>query len=830
MPRVDDRIALPPADAQKTHMTCHFCIVGCGYHVYTWPAHREGGRGPEENALKQDFRAQIGSLGLTFTTAMQNQITDRDGRQHRVLVLPDKECVVNKGLSSVRGGRMAQILYTPDGLTNDRLKHPRIYRGDDWGDVSWDYAMAIYASLAKRILDSSGPNQIMFNAFDHGGAGGGFENTWGSGKLMFTGFQTKMVRIHNRPAYNSEVHSSRDMGVSELNNSYEDAQLADVILAIGTNPFEAQTNYFLAHWLPNLQGATVEAKAKRFGDQTDKSAGKIIFVDPRRTPSVAVAEAVADGKDNVLHLDLQPGTDIALFNGLLTHVVDQSWHDKEFIAASTTGFDQAMAKNRLSLEETSRITGISVDKLKKAAAWLFQPRSSGYRPRSMTVYEKGAIWGNDNYKLISTIVNLGLATHNLGRRGTGVCRMGGHQEGYTRPPYPGPRPAPYIDREIIRGNGQMFTVWACNPFQTTLNAEEFRESVLRRSRIVKDELARARGATTDQMVDIIYNAVKKKGGLFVTSIDLYPVKVAEAAHLLLPAAHPGEMNLTSMNGERRMRLSEKFMDPPGTAKPDCLIAAEIANAIKALYQAEGKAEMVKRFSGFDWKSEEDAFNDGFRRAGQKEAPPIDSQGGGTGHLVTYERLRAMGNDGVQLPVVEYKNDKLVGTEMLYQDGKFSTSDGKAKFLPAPWKGLPTPVKAQKDKYRFWINNGRVNAVWQTGYHDKHLTTVKGRYPLAPIELNPDDARDLKVVSGDIVEVFNDYGSTFAMAYLEKDIKPGHTFMMFGYYNGVMGNLTTDWVDENAIPYYKGTWANIRKVGDVAEYRRLISFRSRRYRR
>ena len=78
----------------------------------------------------------------------------------------------------------------------------------------------------------------------------------------------------------------------------------------------------------------------------------------------------------------------------------------------------------------------------------------------------------------------------------------------------------------------------------------------------------------------------------------------EAGHLALPAAHPGEMNLTSMNGERRMRLSEKFMDAPGTAKADCLIAADIANTVKALYEAEGNAEMAQRFSGFDWSTEE----------------------------------------------------------------------------------------------------------------------------------------------------------------------------------------------------------------------------------
>lgn len=89
--------------------------------------------------------------------------------------------------------------------------------------------------------------------------------------------------------------------------------------------------------------------------------------------------------------------------------------------------------------------------------------------------------------------------------------------------------------------------------------------MLKRSAIVKEAMQKARGASTEEMVDIIY-AATQRGGLFVASINLYPTKLAEAAHLLLPAAHPGETNLTSMNGERRIRLSQKFTDPPGKRK------------------------------------------------------------------------------------------------------------------------------------------------------------------------------------------------------------------------------------------------------------------------
>ncbi len=821
MTEFKDRLPLPPVDAQKSNLTCHFCIVGCGYHAYKWPANREGGRAPDQNALGLDFTRQLPPLATTLTNAMVNRVRDRDGRDYRVMIVPDRDCVVNQGLSSTRGGQLATAMYNADGATADRLKYPRVFSGDDWMDAGWPAALALYAGLAKRILDADGPDQLFFNCFDHGGAGGGFENTWGSGKLMFSAFGTKMVRIHNRPAYNSECHASRDMGIGELNNSYEDSEVADTLIYIGANAYETQTNYFLAHALPNIQGATVKKKGEWFPGESAGPA-KVIFVDPRRSLTISVAEQ-AGGKDNVLHLPINPGTDTALFNGLMTYVVDQGWQDVEFIDAHTTGFDEAFNANRMSLDECSQVTGISRADLVKAAEWAYKTKPSGHRPRTAHLYEKGIIWGNDNYRIQSALVDLVLATHNVGRRGTGVCRLGGHQEGYARPPYPGPRPAPYIDREVIEGNGKMLTVWGCNSFQTTLNAQAYRATVYRRANIVRDAMARARSGGIEGMVEAAYDAVTNHGGLFVATIDLYPTKFAQAGHLMMPAVHPGEMNLTSMNGERRMRLSERFMDPPGEARPDCLIAASIANTIKAMYEAQGNTEMAARFSGFDWNAEEDAFNDGFR-----QPDGIDSQGGATGHLVTYERLRAMGNNGVQLPVREFTDGKLIGTEMVYADNRFSTDDGKAHFLPAPWNGLPEPVAAQKDKYRFWINNGRTNHIWQTAYHDQHIAFRKERYPMAPIEINTEDAAELGISAGDVVEVFNDFGSTFAMAYPEADMKRGHTFMMFAYFNGNVGDVTTDWTDRNVVPYYKGTWADIRRIGTLDDYRRSVSFKSRRY--
>lgn len=823
--QIKDRIALPPKDAQKTNMTCHFCIVGCGYHVYKWDANREGGRAAGQNALGVDFTKQVPPLQVTMTKAMTNTVTDHSGKRWNIMIVPDKGCSVNSGLSSTRGGKMASYMYAHNGIGRDRLKSPRINRGDQWLDTSWENALAIYAGLTKKILDSDGPSGLLYDCFDHGGAGGGFENTWGTGKLMFTAPQTPMVRIHNRPAYNSECHATREMGVGELNNSYEDAQLSDCIVAIGCNSYETQTNYFLNHWLPNLNGGTVDKKKARFAGET-AAAAKIVIVDPRRSATVAICEQIA-GKDNVLHLDIEPGSDTALFNTLLTYVVDQGWHDKDYIAKFTKGFDDAMKVNRMSLEDGSKATGIPAARIRQAAEWAYKPKASGHRPRTFHAYEKGIIWGNDNYVIQSALVSLVLATQNVGRRGTGVCRMGGHQEGYTRPPYPGDKKI-YIDQEVIQGRGLMYTIWGTNPFQTTLNAEEHRRVLGRRAQIVNEAMTRAKGASVEQMVDIIYDACKNKGGMYVVGINLYPTTLAEEAHMLLPATHPGEMNLTSMNGERRLRLSEKFMDPPGSAKPDCLIAADIANTLKAMYLKDGKADMARRFEGFDWKTEEDAFNDGFRRAGRPGAPPIDSQGGDTGHLATYALLRKAGNNGVQLPIQRVEGDKLIGTEIHYADGKFDTKDGKAEFKPAPWNGLPKIVADQKAKHRYWINNGRANEVWQTAYHDQYNSFVRDRYSMAYLEMNPEDARTLGVAAGDVVEVFNDFGSTYAMAYPMKAIKTGQTFMLFGYIKGVAGDVTSPWVDRNVVPYYKGTWGSIKRVGSVDDWKQTISFKERRF--
>ena len=311
----------------------------------------------------------------------------------------------------------------------------------------------------------------------------------------------------------------------------------------------------------------------------------------------------------MLHLAIKEGTDIALLNAIMTEIVDQGWTDSDFIANSTYqdgkavdqdaahpaslgSLDHAMQSIRMSLDEAAEICGVPAADIAKAAEWIAKPHEDGSRRKTASAYEKGIIWGNDNYRVVGAMVNIALATGNIGREGGGVCRLGGHQEGYFRPDESVVgRPAEYVDQYLIRGLGGVHHVWACDHHKTTINAAEFKRAHKRRSDMVKDAIDAAAGGTREQLVDAIVSAINA-GGLFVVDMDIIHSQIGQNAHVILPACESNEMNLTSMNGERRLRLSEKYMDPYGNSRPDCLIAAGIAQNMERVLRDMGEDALL----------------------------------------------------------------------------------------------------------------------------------------------------------------------------------------------------------------------------------------------
>ena len=431
-------------------------------------------------------------------------------------------------------------------------------------------------------------------------------------------------------------------------------------------------------------------------------------------------------------------------------------------------------------------------------------------------------------------MNLALATGNVGRPRGGCVRLGGHQEGYVRPSdaHVG-RPAAYVDRLLIEGKGGVHHIWGCDHYKTTLNALEFKRVYKRRTDLVKDAMNGVAYGDRAAMVDAIMGAIRQ-GGLFAVDVDIVPTQIGQACHVWLPAATSGEMNLTSMNGERRMRLTERYMDPPGSAMPDCLIAARIANHLERVLRGMGDDAYADKFQGFDWRTEEDAFMDGYH---------LNAKGG---EHVTYERLRAMGTNGFQEPAVGFEEGGgraratpargsarassaassrrrkapppappppaaggIVGTKRLYADGKFGTEDGKATFMAAQVARLQAPGKEeQKAKFPFLINNGRANHVWQSAYLDVEEELVMDRWPYPFLEMHAEDMAEL----GSRRATWSRSTTTRARPRLvqpSEGVRRKEAFMLFAYPTGVQGNVVNAGVNELVIPNYKQTWGDIR---------------------
>jgi len=818
---------IPPTDAERFSTVCQFCIVGCGYRVYKWQEGSDGGHAPADNALGIDYREQQPVDGTWIAPLMHRVVSDRDGKRYSVAIVPDEDCNVNSGMASVRGAGLAASLYQADGPTRTRLTTPAIRAGNARDAASWDEAVDLGARIIKAVIDRWGPDAVGMKFFDHGGGGGGFENNWAVGRFFFQGVRTKTCSIHNRPAYNSEVHAAADAGLAPLTNAYVDAQLADTILVVGANPYETQTNYFLNHIVKNLSGESLSLKKSAFPDE-EVASGKIIIIDPRRTMTVAAAEQAA-GVENVLHLQIEPGADLWVMNAIARIILERRWHDVGFIRRHTeTQTFEAYQRSTLMrdrslddlVDEAAKRGGIEPELLHKAADWIARPKAKRTRRRTLLHYEKGLIWGIKNYENIASIVDLALLTGSLGKPGTGCSRLGGHQEGYVRPAPLGGRPALNVDETVRRGEAKVFWIAGCNPVLTTLRSGALGETLKQRGGLVADALASTKGQPVERRVVAVVEAMKQ-GGMFILGQDIYPTASTELAHLVLPAAGWGEMNLTSINGERRLRLYQRFMDPPGDALPDWKIIALFARRLHALYSAENNPEMARRFLDFDWADDEAVFIDA--RYSFKGGPgdPMEGYAG-----VDYNLLRKLGVNGIQTPV-RLVDGTPVGSERLFEDKRFGTPSGKARFIPAPppWPGYAAKVMRQKEQHRFWINNGRSNHIWQTAYHHRYLEFYRERAPIPYLEMHPSDAAELQIKPGDLVEVANDMGKVSAFAYPADSVKIGHCFLLFGQPKGAAGDLISDHVDpDTTIPWYKGVWADVRFVGPAPEFAERISFK------
>ncbi|MEI6758134.1 MAG: arsenate reductase (azurin) large subunit [Chlorobium sp.] len=831
-----DSLPIPPLDAEKYTTVCQYCSAGCGYNVFVWPEHKSGTA--KSNAFKVDLSKQAALMsGFSYTETMHNVITRNNGKKYNLAIIPAKESRINKGDYSIRGGTNALTAYSPTGYTRDRLKDPLLRKENGFVAISWDAAVEIIATLTKSSIDKYGADSIAMKFYDHGSSGLGFEDNWGAGKLFLSGIKTQYLSIHNRPAYNSEVWGSRERGMHELNYDVDDARLADTIVLWGANAYEGATVFYTEHIMPNLRGSSIDEKKKEFEPGEPAEDGYIIIIDPRKNATTTVSQDI--NAERVLHLRPNLGTDWILANALARIAWENNWYDKAYLEKRTDmkTFEDYESKSlqlakTLStvLSEAETITGVSAKEMEKAAEWIAKPKTGGFKRRTLTLYEKGIIWNMKNYDQVAAIAQLNVLTHNVGRVGTGCGRLGGHQEGYVRPPAPTPGsiyaggPPKNVDKYITGGGGKIYWVGATDPYLSTPNSQFFKKSVKKRATNLLDYLDNG-GIPSDPKAYAakVLEAFEKTDGLFVIVQDIYMTHTAQDAMLILPAAGWGEAVDTSVNCHSRLlRIYDKFMDAPGKALPDWKILALVGNKLKALYDAEGNKAMAERFSGMDWKTDAEVFEAGSHEFGDNRVAETDEAklSAECYKGVTHEMLRKLGNEGIQTPVRQDPvTGKLLGTKRRYQYS-FASKDGLFKWYGTDeWAGYPAEVAKYIDNpaYPFWFTTGRTQHVWQTMYHDKLIPEKYLTLPLPYVELHPEDAAKLNLKSGDMAEVFNEEGSCVALVYVNDATKPGLVFGLMYHAKGTMNNLISSYTDpKTTMPWYKGTKVGVKKFNGTPD--------------
>ena len=418
-----------------------------------------------------------------------------------------------------------------------------------------------------------------------------------------------------------------------------------------------------------------------------------------------------------------------LAGAIARHILDQGWEDKDFIAKNTATADEIAQEDAwrrkkwastfddykayiegmdaYTLENAARITGVPAEKIQKATELIAKPNDDGTPRKTLITFEKGATWGI-NYETIGSLGNLALLTGSVGAEGRGITRAGGHQEGYAGgADYPldlatdtfeGNKIPNYIDQHMADGQIKIYHVIGANPLGMTNSAQWSRETILGKQAVIPGP----QSTDTDEIIANFKQRIDSDGMLLFAQ-DIFPNLTTRSADLSLPAAGWGEMPGNRWNGERRLRLSERFMDPPGEAKPDWWVIAQVAKKMG--------------FSGYDWKDENEIFTEA---AGLPTDYDVtvqrnllhDESANHTSHeavvvaaklagKTAYDIMSELGTNGVQLPARLDADGKVIGTPRIHTNGKFDSKGGKAMFLNVGWDTAEAIWEQAEAGHRQW---------------------------------------------------------------------------------------------------------------------------------
>lgn len=657
------------------------------------------------------------------------EVSTSDGEILSIQAPYDAEA--NQGHTCLKGRYAFKFYNHPDRLTS-----PMIKRNGEFEKVSWDEAYDFIASELTRIKTESGPDAI---------AGITSARTPNEENYLMQKFIRAVLGTNNVDCCARVCHSptalgmQRAFGTGAATNSIEDLDYTDFIFVIGANPTDAHP----------VTGARIKQKMMK--------GVKSIVVDPRRIELAKYA---------TYHLQLKPGTNVALLNMMLFYIISEGAEDKEFVANRTEGYEDLKAHIlKQDMDKLSEITGVDKELVREAALAYANARAAmEFHGLGVTEHLQGTF-------TVQMIADLAMITGNIGKKGAGVNPLRG-QNNVQGAADMGAQPhqgAGYLDVTDPAVNKQYNTFYGSEvPTHIGYKIPEMFNAALtgelKAMWIIGEDVVQ-----TDPNTQHVINSLNNLD-LFVVQ-ELFMTETAKLATVILPGASFLEKEGTFTNGERRVQRVNRVVEPLEGTKPDGQIIVDIMNKMgykQADYTAAGVLEEISQIVPF------------FRGAKWEE----------------------LGDNGKQWPILEDGSD----TKMLHIE-QFKRGLGKFTFVDYV---KSREVERNEKDFPYIITTNRELEHYNCGA----MTRRTGNVEILTEDvllINPEDAAKEGIADGDFVCVESPRGKVDIKAVITDEMKPGILSSTFHFPEIMLNIITSNEYDTEAMcPEYKVVSCRIRK--------------------
>ncbi len=607
----------------------------------------------------------------------------------------------------------------------------RVATPDEWygafREATWDEALSLTAQELLRIKSAHGPDALATLS----SAKCTNEDNYAFMRMVRGAIGTNNLDHCTRLCHSTSVAAmNRALSTAAASGSMREIEEAcDVIFIAGANTTESHPVF----------GALIKRAAAR--------GARLIVADPRRLELAELAD---------IHLQMLPGTDVALFNAMLHHILAEGLEDRKFIRARMHDFEAVEAAVKpYTLEVGSRITGIPAATIRAAAEMYARG------PRTSTLWAMGLTQHATGTDIVASLLNLLFACGMIGRWGAQMMPIRG-QNNVQGASDVGAIPFAYTDYRPVAdpaNRREYAQAWGVPEDRLSLRPGLMVTEMTRSDSGVRGLYVMGENPVISDP-DISHAEEWVRGLEFLAVQDLFLTETARWADVVLPGSSFAEKRGTYVNTERRIQLTEPALDPPGAARRDLDIIIELTNRLGLPTPWTDAEEVMAEITRVtpSWRG------------------------------VTYEALRG---PGLQYPVPERGHP---GTSYLFAD-RFPTPDGKARFIAVEY--LP-PAELPDDEYPFVMNTGRQMYHWHTGTMTRRSEGLDSREPVPVAEIHPGDAMRLGIGDGDTMRVTSRRGSLLIGARLSDRQAPGQIFIPFHFREAAANLLTNPRLD----PYAK----------------------------